>query len=512
MMSINKKKLNNQKIVHYLVKYKFRYPFVAKLLLCSIIGLGALPVKASSFLMLQAANEIVAKQQANTTVPVINEAVNFVYAAKKATPAVVHITSKYASKIIRRSASPLEELFKEHFGEGFEIFPKEYKTQPSAAFGSGVIMSEDGYIITNQHVIEQADEIEVTLDNNKRYKAKVIGADPDTDLALLKIEEKNLPYLQFGNSDDIQVGEWVLAVGNPLNLTSTVTKGIVSAKARRADIYRQTGGGMKIESFIQTDAAVNKGNSGGALVNLKGELIGINTAISSPTGAFAGYSFAIPSSIVQKIINDLKKYGTVQRAILGIFSQDVNADLVAEKKLKRFDGIYIHSFSENSAASEAGLKAGDIIIAINDVKVKNLAQLHEQLTHYQPESTVQITFDRNGKESKLPVKLKNALNKVKIVHGQGSIEVEGAVFGPIDQSIKNKLKLKGGVQINSIKAGKFQKAGIKKGFIVLMIDKEIIENLDHLATLLNSKKGDILIVGYYPDGTKAYYGMGWDNE
>lgn len=300
----------------------------------------------------------------------------------------------------------------------------------------------------------------------------------------------------------------MLAVGNPFNLTSTVTKGIVSAKARRADIAR-SGGGIKIEAFIQTDAAVNKGNSGGALVNLQGELVGINTAISTPTGAFAGYSFAIPSSIVQRIISDLKKYGTVQRAILGIFPLDVNADLVEEKKLKRFDGVYVNGFSERSAAAEAGLKEGDIIIAINNTKIKNLAQLHEHLTHYQPGDKVNVLIDRKGKEINITVTLKNALNEIKIVHGQGSIEVEGATFEPLDQATKQKLGLKAGVQIKGIKTGKWQQAGIKKGFIVVAIDKEPIETLDQLATILNSKKGGILIEGIYPNGTKAYYGIGW---
>ena len=304
------------------------------------------------------------------------EKLSFIHAAKTATPAVVHITAKYEAKIVRGaiSNSPLERLFKEFFGEEFELGPKEYKSQPGIGLGSGVIIAENGYIVTNNHVVEGADQIEVTLDDNRRYTAQIIGTDPDTDLALLKVEEKGLSYLKFGNSDSLQIGEWVLAVGNPFNLTSTVTKGIVSAKARRADLYK-TGSSVKIESFIQTDAAVNKGNSGGALVNLKGELVGINTAISTPTGAFAGYSFAIPSAIVERVMYDLRKYGTVQRAVLGIFMQEVNADLAVEKKLKRFDGVYVDRFTENSAAAEAGLKKGDIIVAINGNRVKNVPQL-----------------------------------------------------------------------------------------------------------------------------------------
>jgi len=438
--------------------------------------------------------------------PATLESPSFTYAAQKATPAVVHITAKYAAKVIQRGNSAFEEMFKQFFGEGFEMGPREYKSQPGESYGSGVIISEDGYIVTNNHVINKADQLEVTLDDNRRYTAKVVGTDPDTDLALLKIEEKKLSFLIFGDSDKLMVGEWVLAVGNPFNLTSTVTKGIVSAKARRADAYRL---GIKIESFIQTDAAVNPGNSGGALVNLQGELVGINTLITSPTGAFAGYSFAIPSSIVQRIISDLKKYGTVQRAILGIFPLDVNADLVEEKKLKRFDGVYVNGFSERSAAAEAGLAEGDIIIAINNTRVKNLAQLHEQLTYYQPGDKVNVLLDRKGKEITIPVTLKNALNEIKIVHGQGSIEVEGATFETLDQTTKQKLGLKAGIQIKAIKAGKWQQAGIKKGFIVVAIDKEPVETLDKLATILNSKKGGILIEGIYPNGKKEYYGIGW---
>lgn len=441
--------------------------------------------------------------------PTNQENPNFVYPAKKATPAVVHITAKYEAKVMQRGISPIEELFKEFLGEGFDLGPKEYKTQPGAAFGSGVIISPDGYIVTNNHVIDKADQIEVTLDDNRRYTAQVVGADPDTDVALLKIEETKLSYLVFGNSDNLQVGEWVLAVGNPFNLTSTVTKGIVSAKARRADMYK-SGSGIKIESFIQTDAAVNRGNSGGALVNLQGELVGINTAISTPNGTFAGYSFAIPSSIVQRIVSDLKRYGTVQRAVLGIFPMEVNADLVKEKELKRFDGVYVNGFSERSAAAEAGMKVGDIITSINQAKVKNLAQLHEQLTNYKPGDQIQVIIDRKGKELVISLTLKNALNEIKILHGQGNIEVEGATFEPLDNTIKQKLGIQGGVQIKTLKAGKWQQVGIKKGFILLSIDKEPIETLDQLATILNTKKGGILIEGIYPHhAKKQYYGIGW---
>ena len=497
--------------------------FVIKSLIAAlwfVLGLGSYHLLASKEKQNLDSHQCSSPQQsvhlaslAPSEPPAVLEGPSFVDAAQKATPAVVHITAKYEAKIVQRSMgnSPLDQLFKEFFGEGFELGPKEYKSQPGAAAGSGVIIAEDGYIVTNNHVVEGADQIEVTLDDNRRYTAKVVGTDPDTDLALLKIEEKGLPYLQFGDSDKLQIGEWVLAVGNPFNLTSTVTKGIVSAKARRADLYK-TGSAIKIESFIQTDAAVNKGNSGGALVNLRGELVGINTAISTPTGAFAGYSFAIPSSIVARVIHDLRKYGTVQRAILGIYTQEVNADLAAEKKLKRFDGIYVAGFKDNSAAAEAGLKEGDVIIAINGNKVKNLAQLHEQLARYQPNDKVKVTFDRKGKESTIQVTLKNALNEVRITRGQKTIEVEGAIFENLDKATQQKLGLTGGVQIKGLKAGKWQQAGIKKGFIIIAIDKERVESLDQLASILNSKKGGMLVEGIYPNGVKAYHGLGWGNK
>ena len=435
---------------------------------------------------------------------------NFVSPAKKATQAVVHVIAKYDAKTMKRGTSPIEELFKDFLGEGFELAPKEYQTQPSAAFGSGVIISADGYIVTNNHVIDKADQVYITLDDNRKYTAKVVGVDLDTDLALLKIEVNKLSYLTFGNSEKLEVGEWVLAVGNPFNLTSTVTKGIVSAKARRADLHK-LGSGIKIEAFIQTDAAVNKGNSGGALVNLKGELVGINTAISTPNGSFAGYSFAIPSSIVQRVVGDLKRYGSVQRAILGILAVDVNADLAKEKNLKRFDGVYVHGFSENSAAAEGGVKEGDIIVAINSIKIKNLAQLHEQLTGYRPGDKVKLTIDRKGKEMIVTITLKSAPNEMQMMQKEGKFKVKGATFELLDTATKQKLGISHGLQVKSLEQGKWQQAGIKKGFILLYIDKEPIDTLEKLATFLKNKKDGILVEGIYPNNSKkrVYYGLGW---
>lgn len=438
---------------------------------------------------------------------------SFVDAVRIATPAVVHITAKHKPKVVRGydSISPLEEFFKEFFGQEFAPTPREYQSQPISATGSGVIISGDGHIVTNNHVVDGADELEVTLDDNRRYTAKTIGTDPDTDLALVKIEAKDLPYLSFGDSDKLQVGEWVLAVGNPFNLTSTVTKGIVSAKARNPKLYK-AGASIKIESFIQTDAAINQGNSGGALVNLQGELVGINTAISTPTGTFVGYGFAIPSSIVMHVVQDLRAFGVVQRAVLGIHLEEVNADLAAEKKLKRFTGVYVTKLMENGPAAAAGLREGDVIIAIDGHPVKSPAQLYEQLARYQPNDKVSVTFDRKGKESTIQVILTSPPNKVRFAPGQNILEIAGATFGNIDEATQQKLGITGGVQVKSLKVGKWRQAGIKQGFIVRAIDKKPVESLDQLASVLSNKQGGMLVEGVYPNGTRGYYAIGWDNE
>lgn len=438
---------------------------------------------------------------------------SFVDAVGRATPAVVHITAKRNPKVIERydSTSPLEEFFREFFGRGFESIPREYQSQPISATGSGVIISGDGHIVTNNHVVEGADELEVTLDDNRRYVAKIVGTDPDTDLALIKIEEKNLSYLSFGDSDKLQVGEWVLAVGNPFNLTSTVTKGIVSAKARSPKLYK-AGASIKIESFIQTDAAINPGNSGGALVNLQGELVGMNTAISTPTGTFVGYGFAIPSSIAMRVVQDLRAFGVVQRAMLGIYPKEVDADLAAEKQLKRFTGIYVAKLAENSPAAKAGLQQGDVIIAIDSHPIKSLAQVYEQLARYQPNDKVSVTFDRKGKEITIQVILTSPPNKVKFTPGQNILSIAGATFENIDEAMQQKLGLTGGVQVKALKGGKWQQAGIKKGFIIRTIDKQPVESIAQLASILSSKEGGILVEGIYPNGMRGYYALGWDDE
>ncbi len=438
---------------------------------------------------------------------------DFVHAAQIATPAVVHIKAQYEAKMVHvpRGSTPFDQLFREFFGEGFDAVPKEYKSQPQCASGSGVIVAADGYVVTNNHVIDGADQIEVTLDDNRKYSAQLVGQDLNTDLALLRIKEKNLPYLQFGNSDTLRVGEWVLAVGNPFNLTSTVTKGIVSAKARKIEIP-QSNNQMRIEAFIQTDAAVNRGNSGGALVNLRGELVGINTAIATNTGNFAGYSFAIPSSIVKKITDDLRKYGAVQRAMLGIAIQDVNADLAEKEGLKRLSGVYISNVSKDGAAAAAGIQAGDVIVAIDGNKIKNTSQLQEQVARYKPNDKVRITYYRKDQERTVTVALKSIEEKVQIVRKKDTVEMGGATFENIDRATQKQLDLTGGIRIKTLKAGLWKQSGFQQGVIITAIDREPVEHLDQFVNILNRKKGPILIVGFSQNGTKICHAVDLDNQ
>lgn len=438
---------------------------------------------------------------------VVPEGLNFVYAAKSATPAVVHIRTVYSSgKEGYSSRNPMEEFFKEYFGEQYP----QRDRPPGRGAGSGVIFTPDGYIATNNHVIEGASEIEVMLNDNRSYTAEVIGVDPDTDLALLKIDEENLPYMEIGDSEAVQVGEWVLAIGNPFEFRSTVTAGIVSAKARNINILARGGSNTRIEAFIQTDAAVNPGNSGGALVNLKGELIGINTAIASPTGAFAGYSFAVPATLVRKVVFDLKDFGAVQRPLLGIQIRDVSAQLAEEEDLSVLRGVFIQQVGSGTAAEEAGLKAKDVIIAIDGKKVANTAQLQEQVALNRPGDKIEVTFMRDGKTKTVTATLKNEFMTTEVVKANDSFEVEGARLEPVSEKLKKKFNLSSGLQVKKLQNGKWENAGIEEGFIITRIDKRPIRTIDDLTASLNNAKGEgVLIEGIYPSGEKAYYGVGW---
>ena len=431
---------------------------------------------------------------------VVPEGLNFVFAAKKGTASVVHIRTTYSGG--NQVQNPFHNFFREYFGE--QSNPRNYG--PSRGAGSGVIISDDGYIVTNNHVIENAIEIEVVLNDNRSYKAEIVGVDKNTDLAVIKIKEAGLSAVSYGNSNDIQIGEWVLAIGNPFEFRSTVTAGIISAKGRNINILR---GDFKIESFIQTDAAVNPGNSGGALVNLNGELIGINTAIASPSGAFAGYSFAVPATLVQKVVKDLVDYGAVQRALLGVQITDVNAELAEERDLDVVKGVFITGVQEG-AAKDVGIKQGDVIIAINAETVNNVAELQEQIALNRPGDDVTVTYIRSGKRKEVTATLRNIAGTTDIVEVKNDLAFDGAVFIEVSEEIKRSLGIEGGVQLKEMKAGKWKQAGLKEGFIIIRIDRRPIGNLQDLSYFVanQSREDGILIEGYYPNGQKAYYGLG----
>lgn len=331
------------------------------------------------------------------------EVFDFTEAAEKSIHAVVHVTSKYN---LENDDYYNITIYEWLFGGR--------QRQSSVSFGSGVIISEDGYIVTNYHVVEESDEIQVVLNDKRTFTAELVGTDPSTDIALLKLESTNLPYISFGNSDILKVGEWVLAVGNPFNLTSTVTAGIVSAKARNINILRDQSN-YPVESYIQTDAAVNRGNSGGALVDLKGELVGINSAIISPSGSYSGYSFAIPINLVKKVVDDIMKYGEVQRAILGVTIKNIDSEIAEKYNLDKIEGILIIGVGKDGAAKDAGIKEGDVILKINDIKVNSTAELTEQIGKYSPGDKVYVTIKRNNKRKQFNVLLRNMHGNTKIV-------------------------------------------------------------------------------------------------
>ena len=381
--------------------------------------------------------------------------------------------------------------------------------------GSGVIISTDGYIVTNNHVIKGADRLDVTLNDNRKFNAKVIGADADADLALLKMEAKDLAAIAFGNSDDIKVGEWVLAVGNPFGLTSTVTAGIVSAKARGLTLGQDNRSRtLNIESFIQTDAAVNPGNSGGALVNTRGELVGINTLIYSETGSYAGYSFAIPSSIVLKIVEDLKTYGSVQRAVLGLSYTELTADLAKEKNITAVtEGLYVANVLDRSSAKEAGLQEGDVIVKINGKDVKNSGLLKEVMGKLRPGDKADITYYRNNKMHSVSVVLKNNQGNNEITKLTGMTTALGCSFNEVSDETKQQLQISNGVEVVGLKAGKLQRAGMKEGFIITEINGQSVNSREDVEEIYNdllksqTSRKIMTIIGLYPTGAEDYFAI-----
>lgn len=430
----------------------------------------------------------------------------FTFAAEKTTPAVVHIKTKMTARQSRQSSSPFDDFF--GFGDPFGG-RRQQAPQTQEASGSGVIISSDGYIVTNNHVVQEAEEVSVILNDKREFKAKVISTDPSSDLAVIQIKAENLPFLTFGDSDALRVGEWVLAVGNPFNLESTVTAGIVSAKGRQ-NIIDRDGDTNPLESFIQTDAAVNPGNSGGALVNLKGELIGINTAIYSRTGQFAGYSFAVPVSIVKKVSSDLIKYGNVQRGFLGVSISEVNAKLAEEKDLKSKDGVYVGGFSENSAAKDAGIKINDVITKIDGTDTKSSSKLMEIVGRKRPGESILVTVNRDGQTKEFKVTLKNKDGNTSIVKGDVGESTKsdflGAKFGTISSADKDKFKVSNGVKVIEVLTdGRLEMYGLSKGSIITKINDKAVSDPKEAVQLLEARKGRIKLEGVDTDGSRFIY-------
>ena len=434
--------------------------------------------------------------------------IDFQAAAASSVPAVVHITTV----IGKSSASnnlPRRNPFSDLFGDDFDDFfgGPQIRNIPQRASGSGVLVSEDGYIVTNNHVIDEAEEIKVTLSNKKSYVAKLIGTDPSSDLAMLKIEAKGLPFILYGNSDQVKLGQWVLAVGYPLNLETTVTAGIISAKARSLGLNSRRST-SPIESFIQTDAAVNQGNSGGALINVNGELVGIVSAIASPTGAYAGYSYAIPVNIVKKIINDLLQFGTVQRAYLGIsYLPDAAPDSEKEKiGFKEGMGVFVREVSKDGAAAGTGIQSGDYITKINGLKVTSGSEMVEQIAGFKPGDKITLAYTRNGKEMNTNITLKNKSGNYDQVKAQATDVLKGD-FETLPAAKAKEYGVAGGVIVKKIAEGPIdEQTRMRDGFIIIKVNGTEVKSVDELNNLLARSATRISLEGFYPgyDGTYTY--------
>ena len=422
--------------------------------------------------------------------------VDFTFAAEQTVHAVVHVHTK---KMMGGNAqNPIMEWF---YGDRYSSRPREV-----SGYGSGVIISPDGYIITNNHVIEGADGVEVILNDKRTLQAKIIGRDPSTDIALLKVDGGNLPFVKYGDSEQLKLGEWVLAVGNPFNLTSTVTAGIVSAKGRSLQILE---GDYRIESFIQTDAALNMGNSGGALVNTKGLLVGITAAILSPSGAYSGNSFAIPITIVRKVVDDLKEFGEVQRAIIGVNIRDVNSADAEKQKLSQVRGVLITGIVPGGSAEQAGMKTDDVIIGFDGVQVNTTAELQEQVGKRRPGDRSTVTYLRNGKESTVNVIMKNVAGNTNVVTaGTGTDVVFGARLAPLSSSERNSFKVDYGVKVVDILEGKFRDLGIRKGYVILNVNGKKVNSPSDVRNFTNNESTLKSIGGVQTDGTIFSYQFG----
>lgn len=425
--------------------------------------------------------------------------IDFTQASAVAIPATVHIKTKVTrtatNNLPRRS--PFSDMFPDFDMDDF--FGDRSRSMPQSASGSGAIISEDGYIVTNNHVIDGADEINVTLNNKKSFKAKLIGADPSTDLAVIKIEAKGLPFLLYGNSDEVKVGQWVLAIGYPLTLETTVTAGIISAKGRTLDINRRRSD-RPVESFLQTDAAVNPGNSGGPLITTDGKLVGINSAIASPTGAFAGYSFTIPVNIVKKVIADVIKFGTVQRAYLGIQypADNLSDEAKAQNGIKEGEGVFVMEVTKDGAAEAAGIKKGDIITKVNGVSVTNGPEMVGQIATYRPGDKIQVTYKRDGKETTINLTLRNATGTTDVVK-TSVLDKLGAELSTISKETAKELGVNGGVEVKSIgSAGLLSRVRIQEGYVIIKANGKEVKNVDEFKKILETSSGSVKLEGMYP--------------
>ena len=441
--------------------------------------------------------------------------VDFNKTATSVLDGVVHIKStqlfpKSSSNYQNRTMpDPFKDLFGNHFKQEF-YFPNNGKkwnqqTPAKVGSGSGVIISEDGYIITNNHVIDNSDDIEITLHDNRTYKAVVVGNDPSTDLALLKIKQDGLPIVPFINSDNVKIGQWVMAVGNPMGLNSTVTAGIISAKGRNINILKDK---YAVENFIQTDAAINPGNSGGALVNMDGGLVGINTAIASSTGSFSGYGFAIPANIVQKVVTDLIEYGTVQRGVLGVMIRTVDSQLSEDKALDIIKGVYVDSLMDNSAAAAAGIKEGDVILKVNDIDIASSPELQGTIAQYRPGETIEILVNRKGKDKSYRVKLNSRDgSSVELSKEAGKLlKVFGAKMEDVPEEMKEELDIKSGVLVDKIFPGKIRKqTQMRDGFIITHVDNKKVTDMEDLLGKIEGKEGGHMLEGIYKDIPGEYY-------
>ena len=466
--------------------------------------IAALGISAGTFMKVNAASD---------AVTISGQPVDLTYAAEKALPAVVQIKHVQNSKTqtVRMQRDPFEEFFSDPFG--FFGNPqggtreRQIQTPKRTATGSGVIISPDGYIVTNNHMVEGADELTVTLNDNREFSARIVGTDKTTDLALIKVDGKNLPTIAIANSDDLKVGEWVLAVGNPLGLNNTVTAGIVSAKARSI-------GANGVESFIQTDAAINQGNSGGALVNTRGELVGINDMLVSPTGSNIGYGFAIPTTLMNKVVADIKEFGTVQRALLGIKGGDV-INYINEQKEKdnevdlgTNEGVYVSEVEADGAGADIGLEKGDVITHIDGKKVTKMSELQEVMFNKRPGDKISLTFLHNKKSQTKTATLKNAQGNTKVVK-QADMDVLGADVRPVTSQQKEQLNINYGLEVIKVNSGKLKDAGITKGLIILKVNDETMKTVEDLQEVVKdastSKEPVLIIRGVYPTGKKAYF-------